>query len=207
MKLYQFPRTHFSRTILRTASAFIALLLLTASFPSWAQLAGVLERSIGKKISQQAERKIFSESVEKKLVATNVVTKTRHGDVLVKRWNQHFCKPEPCPLDKDKASKFTGHSYDEIVLEKDTVLYRAYHSPAAAPDGLWWKRSPNAKGTSAIIGNAIPTRAGNYADHMARIRVPKGQTIYEGKSAAQGGLAGGDDQIFLKNVESSWMIK
>lgn len=195
-------------TILRTgASTGISLLLMFAASPSWPQVAGVLERSIGKRISQQAEGRIFSESVEKKLVATSVVAKTRHGDMLVKRWNQHFCKPEPCALDKDKASKFTGHSYDEIALGKDTVLYRAYHSPAAGPDGLWWKRSPNAKGTSAIIGNAIPARTGNYADQMARIRVPKGQTIYEGKSAAQGGLAGGDNQIFLMSVDPSWEIK
>ena len=202
MNPYQPPKT-----ILRTASAFVVLLLLTVSFPSRAQVAGVLERSIGKKISQQAERKVLSASTEKQLVAANVVTRTKRGDILVKRWNQHFCKPEPCPLDNDKASTFTGHSYDEIVLEKDTVLYRAYHSPAAQPDGLWWKRSPNAKGTSAIIGNAIPTKTGNYADAMAKIHVPKGQTTYEGKSAAQSGLVGGDDQVFLRNVDPSWLIK
>jgi len=200
------PYQH-SRTILHTASAVVALLLLTVSFPSRSQVAGALERSIGKKISQQAERKVLSASTEKQLVAANVVTRTKRGDILVKRWNQHFCKPEPCPLDKDKAATFTGHSYDEIALEKDTVLYRTYHSPAAKPDGLWWKRSPNAKGTSAIIGNAIPTRTGNYADSMAKIRVPKGQTIYEGKSAAQGGLAGGDNQVFLKNVDPSWKLR
>lgn len=195
-----------SKTIFRTSSAVAALLLLTVSFPSRSQLAGALERSIGKKISQQAERKVLSASTEKQLVAANVVTRTKRGDILVKRWNQHFCKPEPCPLDKDKAATFTGHSYNEIALEKDTVLYRAYHSPAAKPDGLWWKRSPT-KGTSAIIGNAIPTEHGNYADQMVKIRVPKGQTIYEGKSAAQGGLAGGDNQVFLKNVDPSWKLR
>ena len=194
-----------SRIPLRTSGIITALLLLTTALPAWAQIAGVLERAIGKKITQQAERKVLSESTEKKLVATSVATRTKHGDVLVKRWNQHFCKPDPCPLTNDISSDF-GHSYDEVALNKDTILYRSYHSPAAMPDAAWWKRSPT-KSTSAIIGNAIPTEYGNHADQMVKIRVPKGQTIYEGKSAAHGGLVGGDDQVFLKNVDLSWEIK
>lgn len=150
---------------------------------------------------------VLARSAEKKIAVAGVAARTRHGDRLVKRWNQHFCAPKPCPLDNKTASTFTGHSYDEVVLEKDTILYRSYHAPAAQPDGQWLKRGTNAKGTSAIIGNAIPPRFGNYADEMVKIRVPKGQTIYEGKSAPQGGLVGGDNQIFLEHVDTSWIVR
>lgn len=150
---------------------------------------------------------VLARSAEKKIAVAGVAARTRHGDRLVKRWNQHFCDPKPCPLDNKTASTFTGHSYDEVALEKDTILYRAYHAPSVPSEGQWWKRSPNAKGTSAIIGNAIPPSSGNYADEMVKIRVPKGQVIYEGKSARQGGLVGGDGQVFLERIETSWVVR
>jgi len=149
---------------------------------------------------------VIARSAQKRLLATGIASKTGHGDSLIKRWNQHFCDPKRCPLDKKTASTFTGHSYDEVALEKDTILYRAYHAPSAAALGQWWKRSPT-KGTTAIIGNAIPPSGGNFADSIAKIRVPKGQTIYEGISARQGGLAGGDNQIYLKRVDPFWIVQ
>ena len=183
------------------------MLLLFASSPASSQVASSVERAIGKRIAQQAERKALTGSAEKKVLAVGAFTKTRHGDRLVKRWNQHFCDPKLCPLDKDVSTKFVGYSYNEVIVHKDIILYRAYHSPANEPIGQWYKRSSNAKGTSAIIGNAIPISTGNHADQMAKIRVPKGHTLYEGKSSRQGGLVGGDNQVYLKDIDPSWEIQ
>jgi hypothetical protein len=197
-----------SPKVLRTAAtASVTLLLLFAAYPSWSQIAEIVERAIGKRITQQAERQVFTGSAEKEVLAAGAVTRTRQGDRLVKHWNQHFCNPKPCPLDKDVSTKFVGNSYDEIVLAKDTILYRRYHPGANEPVGKWYTRSPNAKGTSAIISNAIPISTGNYADKMVKIRVPKGHTIYDGISARQGGLVGGGNQVYLKDVNPSWVIQ
>ena len=181
-------------------------MLLFAAPPSWSQIAGAVERAIGKKIAQQAGTKVITGSAEKKVLAAGAVTRTRHGDRLVKRWNQHFCDPKICPLDYKTSDAF-GHHYDEVVLAKDTILYRRYHSGANEPIGEWYTRGPNAKGTSAIIGNAIPISTGNHANQMVKISVPKGHTIYEGKSAPQGGLVGGDSQVYMKDVDPSWAIQ
>jgi hypothetical protein len=42
---------------------------------------------------------------------------------------------------------------------------------------------------------------------VAAIRVPAGTTIYEGFAAPQGGLVGGGSQVFIKNVDPSWIVK
>jgi hypothetical protein len=54
---------------------------------------------------------------------------------------------------------------------------------------------------------ALKPEWGNAATGVAKIRVPAGQQIYEGAAAPQGALQGGGNQIFLRNVESSWLIE
>ena len=48
---------------------------------------------------------------------------------------------------------------------------------------------------------------GETATQVTTIRVPKGQTIYEGFAAPQGGLQGGGSQVFIPKVDPKWMVK
>jgi len=42
---------------------------------------------------------------------------------------------------------------------------------------------------------------------VVEIKVPAGTKIYEGAAAAQRGLVGGGDQIYLPKVKPDWVVK
>ena len=59
----------------------------------------------------------------------------------------------------------------------------------------------------SVIDSALDPQWGNTAQNVARIRVPAGTTIYEGAAAAQRGLVGGGNQVFIPKVDPSWIVK
>jgi len=83
------------------------------------------------------------------------------SDRVIKRWASSLCKPAaPCPLPAKTANTFVGGSYDEVILGKDTILYRAFHEPkfkfGEPGERLsYWSRS-KANNVQATIDSAIP---------------------------------------------------
>jgi len=59
----------------------------------------------------------------------------------------------------------------------------------------------------ATIAGELNPQWGNTAANVATIRVPAGTTIYEGAAAAQGGLVGGGSQVFIPNVDPTWLVR
>jgi filamentous hemagglutinin len=59
----------------------------------------------------------------------------------------------------------------------------------------------------SIIDNALDRKWGNTATKVVKIKVPKGTEIFEGVAASQGGLVGGGNQVWIKNVNPKWKTK
>lgn len=56
------------------------------------------------------------------------------------------------------------------------------------------------------IDSALDPLWGNRATSWVQIQVPRGTTFYEGAAAAQRGLVGGGNQVFLPWVDDAWVV-
>ena len=200
-----------------TAVVLATFLIVFQSFPADAQVSGAVERAITRRAAKEAELKAVPAAAA---MGKRAVTRTQHGDYVIRRWNTSLCKAaDPCPLPDDIGKRFRGGSYDQVVLAEDTILYRSYEHPdgkfgSNGTPASWWKREPSV-GTLAVIDNAIPSSYnGNFASHLVQIRVPKGASVYEGISAAsyegessRMATVGGKTQIAIVGDPSKWELK
>lgn len=190
-------------------SALVLLPLSSTITPTPAQAQWL--RSAERAAVRAAERHAGERAAARTLAAR---AGRQAADRLVHRWTVSLCKPaRPCPLPERHASSFTGGSYSEVLLGKDTRLYRVYSRPGyrlGVPGERYsyWSRS-DATGSRAVIDSAIPTtRNGNRAVRRVSIVVPRGVTVYEG--TARGlprGPVGGGSQVILDGVRRNWVVK
>lgn len=107
----------------------------------------------------------------------------------------------PAPL----ANSFRGDSYTANTVSEATTLYRVSGGTAGQIGGYWTRTHP-AGPVQSIIESALNPRWGNTATNVVTIRVPAGTMIYEVAAAAKGGLVGGGSQVFIPNVNPSWLV-
>ncbi len=198
-----------------TIALFMCINALIYPEPVQAQLTSIIERAAVRAAAKSAKQQAATQSVRQNAVCSTTLSAGKAGsDKIVRRWTSSLCKPSnPCPLDAKLSNTFKGGSYNEVVLGKDTTLYRVYYHPerklgAPGEPYSFWSRS-NATGLQARIDSAIDTsRYGNLADKTVKIRVPEGTRIYEG--VTQGihkGPVGGGNQIIINKVDSKWVIE
>jgi len=108
------------------------------------------------------------------------------------------------PLIKEIANTFRSGTYNGITLGEPVTLYRAYGGKAGQL-GHYWTRTPPSGPVQSIVDSALDRQWGNTATQVVKVEVPAGTTIYEGPAAAQGGLVGGGDQVYIENVDPSWV--
>jgi RHS repeat-associated protein len=108
------------------------------------------------------------------------------------------------PLADDIAQTFRSATYSEITLDKPTTVYRVI-GPNGNPAGSYWTRTTPKGPIQSIIDSALKPEWGNTAVYRVRAILPAGTKIYEGVAAAQGGLVGGGNQIFIPKVDPSWI--
>ena len=129
------------------------------------------------------------------------------GNYGAKRYNP----VEMGPLPKEIAETFTGASYSEVTLTKDTVLYRVYGGDAGKV-GRYLTDIPQNGGMQSQLDLALNPDWGNTAQYVTRVIVPEGTTIYVGTAASQtinagaGVLPGGGNQIFIPEVDALWFV-
>ena len=179
-----------------------------------AGVTAAAERAAQRAATLAAERSAAEQASKTAGEAASRRAAVNASDRVIKRWASSLCKPAaPCPLPAKTANTFVGGSYDEVVLGKDTVLYRAFHDPkfkfGEPGERLsYWSRS-EAKNVQAAIDSAIPvSNSGNTAERLVAIRVPKGARVFEGK--AQGierGPIGGGSQVVVDGVKAEWEIE
>ncbi len=112
------------------------------------------------------------------------------------------------PLPDAVANSFRSATYSQKVLGEDIILYRAYGGKAKEI-GQYWTRTKPEGPLQTVIDSALDQNWGNTATEVAKIRIPKGTTIYEGFAEKQGGLVGGGNQvyIYLERIDPAWLIK
>jgi RHS repeat-associated protein len=113
----------------------------------------------------------------------------------------------PGPLTDDLAGTFSGGRYKEIVLEQDTILYRA--GTADKPFGQFFSvESPQGILQTRIDKAVLPKWPGGGTspiDSSIAVKIPAGTRVYVGEVGSQHGIyIGGTQQIV---VPKSWAIK
>lgn len=198
------------------STLFLAALYAAGlSFPGLAsgQIAGAVERAAQRAARSAAERAAAKGAFQQGAQPAARGSAGSAGDKAVNSWTSALCKPAAkCPLPPETANTFVGGAYREVVLGRETVLYRTFTNPQfkfgdPVAKYSYWSRS-DARGTQAVIDSAIPvSRNGNTAQQLVAIRVPKGSTVYEGKAQSiNHGPAGGGGQVVIKDVKSSWEV-
>jgi hypothetical protein len=115
----------------------------------------------------------------------------------------------PGPLPSAIANTFRGGSYAAITLTEATTFYRVYGGTAgqmSRSGGAFLTRTAPSGPLQGMIDLALNPSWGNTASRVAAVRVPAGTTIYEGTAAAQGGLVGGGNQVFVPAVSQAWIL-
>ena len=74
----------------------------------------------------------------------------------------------------------------------------------AAQNGYWTATKPKGP-LQSVIDSALDQNWGNSATTVIRAQVPAGTRIYEGAAAAQRGLVGGGNQIYIPKVDPKWI--
>ena len=136
------------------------------------------------------------------------------GTQLMKTPKIQYGPANSGPLTKDVAETFRSGTYSEVVLNKDTELYRVYGGKAGKI-GSFWSRTPQNGGLQSQLDLALNPSWGNSVNQTTSIIVPKGTYIYEGAAGIQvikdsagnkiGELLGGGNQIYIPKVESKWL--
>ncbi|WP_282808193.1 hemagglutinin repeat-containing protein [Hafnia alvei] len=114
---------------------------------------------------------------------------------------------KPGPLSNDLAGTFSGGKYKEVILQQDTVLYRAGMSDK--PFGQFFSsESPQGVLQTRIDKAVLPQWPGGGSspiDSSIAIRIPAGTKVYVGEVGSQNGFyVGGTQQIV---VPKPWTIK
>lgn len=74
--------------------------------------------------------------------------------------------------------------------------------------GQYWTTIKPLGPLQAQIDLALKPEWGNTATQITTIKVPAGQTIYQGAAASQGGAQiGGGSQVFIPRVDPSWVMR
>lgn len=193
-------------------AVLFAIVLLPAAVS--AQIGAAAERAAARAALAGAERQAAERAAKDVGGASSRRAMNEAVDRVVKRWSSSLCKSAtPCPLPARVANTFKGGSYDEVILGKDTILYRNYQDPThklgmPGERFSYWSRS-DARGTQAVVDSAIDvSRYGNTGERQVAVRVPRGTRIYEGVTQSiQRGPIGGGSQVMVDGVRLEWQMK
>jgi RHS repeat-associated protein len=111
----------------------------------------------------------------------------------------------PGPLAEDIANTFRSGTYTARTLDESTTLYRVI-GDAGNPAGSYWTSLKPQGPLQSVIDSALDQNWGNTATRVIKAKIPAGTQIYEGAAAAQRGLVGGGNQIYIPKVNPKWIV-
>jgi len=114
-------------------------------------------------------------------------------------------------LDLELVKTFRSGSYTAHTLTRPTDLYRVYSVDARKFRAFWTDIPPSGPLQSKLDSALLPS-FGNEATKVVHVRVPPGETVFEGFAAGQVeepgvNLIGGGRQIVVNNVNAEWEVK
>ena len=109
------------------------------------------------------------------------------------------------PLANDIMSTFRSGSYTAQTLKQPTSLYRVIGESGNTAGSYWTSMQPQGP-LQSLIDLGLDQSWGNTATRVIRANIPAGTRIYEGAAAAQGGLVGGGNQIYIPKVNPNWIF-
>ena len=109
------------------------------------------------------------------------------------------------PLGQDIVNNFRSSSYDKILFENDTVLYRVISQDGKAAGKYWTDIKPTGS-LQSIIDYALDPNWKNFATHIVTAKIPNGTIAFKGVVSQQRGLVGGNIQIYIPEVNESWIL-
>jgi hypothetical protein len=114
-------------------------------------------------------------------------------------------------LDIELVNTFRSGSYTAHTLTRPKELYRVYSVDARKFRPFWTDIPPSGPLQSKVDSALLPS-FGNEATKVVHVRVPPGETIFEGFSASQleepgVNLIGGGPQLVVNNVKPEWEVK
>jgi hypothetical protein len=114
------------------------------------------------------------------------------------------------PLKLNVANTFRGGSYTAKTLQSPTTVYRWYgnNSPRLGP---YWTTTFPAGALQSQLDSAINPEWGNSFEGLATAEIPAGTEVFEGSAGPQdliggGSLMGGGNQIYIPQVDPSWIL-
>ena len=125
---------------------------------------------------------------------------------VVKDAGNAFGPTNKGPLPDAVANTFRSGTYSEVVTQGETTLYRVYGGKAGEIGSYWTTTKPQGS-LQSVIDGALDQSWGNTATNISTINVPKGTTIYQGYATPQGGLVGGGVQVYIPEVNPSWLVR
>ena len=166
-----------------------------------ASVAPILGGAVASKIES-----LVSKSISGSGVKASSTTIKSYGPI------EHGPLGDPNDLES-KASTFRSGSYSQKVAETDIYIYRDYGG-TARPDGRFWTPEPSKGPLQSQMDSAVLPEWGNTFENQAIMKIPKGTVYYEGAAASQTGtvgtnpsLLGGGTQIYLPDLDPTWIIK
>ena len=144
----------------------------------------------------------FAEAKDFKIVLPDGSIGVRHGPL----------NPGPLhSLRKTLVDSFRSGTYTAKTLAAPMDLYRVF-SEDEFRLGAYWTDLPASGPLQAKIDMALLPSFENAATQTVHIRVPAGETIFEGFAAEQSAepgihLIGGSPQVVLTNVDPGWEVK
>ena len=143
----------------------------------------------------------FAEAADFTIVEPDGSVSVRHGPL------------NPGPLhsrDEEVLHSFRSDTYTARTLGGEKDLFRVYSDPRKKLGAYWTDIPPSGPLQSTIDAALLPS-FGNQATQVVHIRVPAGETLFEGFAAEQAEepgvrLLGGGRQIVLDNIRADWEV-
>jgi hypothetical protein len=110
----------------------------------------------------------------------------------------------PGPLADDIAATFRGSSYMARTLDQPMTLYRVIGDKGNRTGSFWTATEPRGP-LQSVIDLGLDQNWGNSATQVIRAQIPAGTMVYEGTAAAQRGLVGGGNQVYIPRVDPRWL--
>ena len=94
----------------------------------------------------------------------------------------------------------------KFYSKKVRHITRTYGGEAKQIGHYWTETKPSGS-LQTRIDSALDWSWGNTTEYTTSIKVPAGTTVYKGIAESQGALTGGGSQVFISDLNPTWLVE